>query len=355
MEQGYSTIRFGLFYHAYLTVYIQKWVQEGNSDIPRADRRPLSSLSQSIKVSGRWIGVLMILLMCRADQNPSSVRLVSEGSQEMFLEYAHYLPERAVTAVVTKLRELVSEELKDVELKAVLDFQSVTEHATSINEGMFVWPEDTHLHPIFSSSSHLCSIRQYSWYHEYRPRGHCCKSRCTWLAYNEVSVGTSQLYLYAQKRSYTKGKLHIHVFNSSGGYSILIVACMPSDILSRMLTGCLECYPTSLYLALYRSSCLGYCSSSVFFMPTAFEEWAVEESWAQLALPTEQEAAEYFASFRPSSSSSLDETPSTSADSNVVQGMIEELHMVMKSARFSATVLVSMTPWPQPHPYFTLM
>ena len=60
---------------------------------------------------------------------------VSEGSQEMFLEYAHYLPERAVLTVVAKLRELVADELNGRDLKSALDSDAVLEHTTRINEG----------------------------------------------------------------------------------------------------------------------------------------------------------------------------------------------------------------------------
>lgn len=78
----------------------------------------------------------------------------------------------------------------------------------------------------------------------------------------------------------------------------------------------------------------------------AFEEWAIEESWAELALPSSREAQEYFREFR-SSATPLSEQTSSSADSSVVQGMIEELHMILKSARFSATVLVRLRSIPR--------
>lgn len=82
----------------------------------------------------------------------------------------------------------------------------------------------------------------------------------------------------------------------------------------------------------------GMCSSDSW-LPAAFENWAVEESWAHLVLPSDDEAREYFAGFRSSAAPLND--PSSSADSEIVQGMVAELHIIMKSARFSATLLVS--------------
>ena len=73
----------------------------------------------------------------------------------------------------------------------------------------------------------------------------------------------------------------------------------------------------------------------------AFEEWAVEEGWAQLVLPTKEEAAEYFARFRMPASLNPDRMI---VEEEVVQGMVEELHMVMKSVRFSAATIVSLLP-----------
>lgn len=73
---------------------------------------------------------------------------------------------------------------------------------------------------------------------------------------------------------------------------------------------------------------------------TAFEEWAVEEGWAQLVLPTKEEAAEYFARFRTPASLNPDRMI---VEEEVVQGMVDELHIVMKSVRFSAATIVSAT------------
>ena len=75
-----------------------------------------------------------------------------------------------------------------------------------------------------------------------------------------------------------------------------------------------------------------------FPLCVAFEEWAVEEGWAQLVLPSKEEAAEYFARFRAPSNLNPD---STLVDEEIVQGMVDELHMVMKSVRFSAATIVS--------------
>jgi len=76
----------------------------------------------------------------------------------------------------------------------------------------------------------------------------------------------------------------------------------------------------------------------------AFEEWAVEEGWAQLVLPSTEEAEEYFVNFRLNKA-----VAHTSAveDENIVQGMVDELHMVMKSVRFSVATLVK-PPLPPP-------
>lgn len=68
----------------------------------------------------------------------------------------------------------------------------------------------------------------------------------------------------------------------------------------------------------------------------------MEEGWAQLVLPTKEEAAEYFARFRTPSSLNPD---STIVDEEIVQGMVDELHMVMKSVRFSAATIVSPLPF----------
>ncbi len=72
-------------------------------------------------------------------------------------------------------------------------------------------------------------------------------------------------------------------------------------------------------------------------MCAAFEEWAVEEGWAQLVLPSRQEAEEYFTNFRLNKAV---EGASAAQDEDIVQGMVDELHMVMKSVRFSAATLV---------------
>ena len=74
----------------------------------------------------------------------------------------------------------------------------------------------------------------------------------------------------------------------------------------------------------------------------AFEEWALEKGWAQLVLPTRAEAAEYFAGFRAAPPDMGALRPEfLEVDEDVVQGMVDELHRVMQSARFSTAVLVS--------------
>ena len=62
-------------------------------------------------------------------------RHITERSQEMFLEYAHYLPERSSFRVVTKMKELVAAELAGVELRDTLSADAVIEHMTAVNEG----------------------------------------------------------------------------------------------------------------------------------------------------------------------------------------------------------------------------
>lgn len=72
----------------------------------------------------------------RLEVQSSDIRIVSEDSQEMFLEYAHYLPERAVMSIVNKLREFVMEEMADVDLKTPLNAANVASHFNAINEGV---------------------------------------------------------------------------------------------------------------------------------------------------------------------------------------------------------------------------
>lgn len=74
----------------------------------------------------------------------------------------------------------------------------------------------------------------------------------------------------------------------------------------------------------------------VAFCP-AFEEWAVEEGWAQLVLPSKDEATEYFAKFRPAATLNPDRLIE---EEGIVQGMVDELNMVIKSVRFSAATIV---------------
>lgn len=78
-----------------------------------------------------------LIVYDRAEIQSSAIKIVSEGSQEMFLEYAHYLPERAVMSIVRKLRDLVIEELGSVELKSPVTVEEILSHARNINAGKF--------------------------------------------------------------------------------------------------------------------------------------------------------------------------------------------------------------------------
>ncbi len=59
-------------------------------------------------------------------------------------------------------------------------------------------------------------------------------------------------------------------------------------------------------------------------------------------LPSKEEAAEYFARFRTPTSLNPDRMI---IEEDVVQGMVDELHMVMKSVRFSAATIVRPLPY----------
>lgn len=67
----------------------------------------------------------------------------------------------------------------------------------------------------------------------------------------------------------------------------------------------------------------------------------MEQGWAHLVLPTQAEASQYFASFRgaPPDTGALGQE-FLELDEEVIQGMVDELHRVMRSARFSSAVLV---------------
>jgi len=54
----------------------------------------------------------------------------------MFLEYAHYLPERSSVRVVGRMKELVAVQLAGVDLRAPLNADQVIEHITALNEGV---------------------------------------------------------------------------------------------------------------------------------------------------------------------------------------------------------------------------
>lgn len=175
----------------------------------------LKLLSWSRTLSATWlVGILDLLLRVQLNilgrhlfvqqqwSGRGQGRRITERSQEMFLEYAHYLPERSSFRVVSRMKELVAVELADVDLRAPLNADQAMQHFTSLNE--------------------------------------------------------------------------------------------------------------------------------------AFEDWAVEEGWAQLVLPSKEEAEEYFVNFRLNKA--VDHA-SMVEDENIVQGMVDELHMVMKSVRFSVATL----------------
>ena len=69
----------------------------------------------------------------------------------------------------------------------------------------------------------------------------------------------------------------------------------------------------------------------------------MDEGWARLVLPSREEAEEYFAQFRQNRAVA---DPGAAEDEDVVQGMVDELHMVMKSVRFSEAALVRAPPSP---------
>lgn len=65
-------------------------------------------------------------------------RRVTERAQEMFLEYAHYLPERATLKVVQKVQDMVASELDSLDLRTPMDADAVIEHLSHVHSGSFL-------------------------------------------------------------------------------------------------------------------------------------------------------------------------------------------------------------------------
>lgn len=55
----------------------------------------------------------------------------------MFLEYAHYLPERATLKVVQRVQEMVASELDSLDLRTPMDADAVIEHLSHIHSGKY--------------------------------------------------------------------------------------------------------------------------------------------------------------------------------------------------------------------------
>ena len=62
-------------------------------------------------------------------------RRVTERAQEMFLEYAHYLPERATARVVARMKQAVAAALRSLDLSRPLDAAGLLAHASTIHSG----------------------------------------------------------------------------------------------------------------------------------------------------------------------------------------------------------------------------
>ena len=63
-------------------------------------------------------------------------RRVTERAQEMFLEYAHYLPERATIKVVQKVQDMVATELNSLDLRTPMTADAVIEHLSNVHSGI---------------------------------------------------------------------------------------------------------------------------------------------------------------------------------------------------------------------------
>ena len=75
---------------------------------------------------------------CRSGRGPW--RRITERSQEMFLEYAHYLPERATLKIVQRMQQLASTELQQVDLRTPMDADQVLRHISSIHSCKYSLP-----------------------------------------------------------------------------------------------------------------------------------------------------------------------------------------------------------------------
>ena len=62
-------------------------------------------------------------------------RRVTERAQEMFLEYAHYLPERATLRIVQQMQSLAATELASLDLKAPVDAASLVDRMSKVHAG----------------------------------------------------------------------------------------------------------------------------------------------------------------------------------------------------------------------------
>ena len=74
-----------------------------------------------------------------------------------------------------------------------------------------------------------------------------------------------------------------------------------------------------------------------------FEVWAAAAGgWPALALPSPEEAAQYFASFcrAPPDNSALAAAPGAACDEDIVRGLVGEARIVLGSARFRAAMQV---------------
>ena len=76
---------------------------------------------------GQWLAY-------RSGRSPRG-RRVTERAQEMFLEYAHYLPERATLKVVHRVQDMVASELGSRDLRTPMTADAVIEHLSHIHSG----------------------------------------------------------------------------------------------------------------------------------------------------------------------------------------------------------------------------
>lgn len=85
-------------------------------------------------------------MACRSSwQSPAPAARITGRAQELFIEYAHYLPERACDAIVGRMRELVDAEIGSTDLSTPMDASAVLHHTSSILSGEEVPPQRNHL------------------------------------------------------------------------------------------------------------------------------------------------------------------------------------------------------------------